>query len=516
MKKRAFNPMDTWQSMRENPLVGGAMSVGSFVPGVGGAIAAGDMVNNLYRGNLATAGLNAVQTAAGFVPGGKLVSHLASKGRLGNVASKVLPYVAPMAASPPTMLQHVGSLVPTIAAQGVDQYRASNRPAVQKAMRDQEATMREFNEWRQHKSALQNMSAQQPQAPQVKESAAPPTVGEMGGKLWGHAQTAMPYVYPAMYAGHMMPSYLKDDVGGMIRGVATGTGAGLGMTGGFMGGGLIGSALAQMLAAKYGKDPRMAANVGAGIGGTIGGLAGHWGSRRMTDQLIDDNGESPVNLRGLMRKYSSTLIKSSANKSESAHDKSRFEMRAKQIASQGGNIQEGRLPLSKKQMEQAMRGRRGKASAPKAEAPAASIDPAAAAMTGAAPGAPATGAGVKPVDVSSFKRKAEGGPSWHQRLTSEQTPSTRLGMGAFKPDAGLAGPETFAAPARGPIDYLRQMQNHPMYHSATRFATSPAGIATGVGALGIAGAGAYLMGRRKRNQEDAVATQEMALPGVNG
>src|SRR3974390_1837486 len=102
MRKDAFNPSETWDDLKANPITGTAMSIGSFLPISGGVIAGGDMFNNLYKGNYATAGLNAVQAAAGLLPGGdvgvrmggSLVSRLAGLGRAGRMAANAGPHIA--------------------------------------------------------------------------------------------------------------------------------------------------------------------------------------------------------------------------------------------------------------------------------------------------------------------------------------------------------------------------------------------------------------------------------------
>lgn len=152
-----LNPFDAWESASQNPVIGTAKSIGSYMPYASGVIGAGDALNNLYRGNYATAGVNAIQALAGFMPGrsGKgLAARLGSKGRLGAMAAKAVPYIAPLAVEHSTMYHHIGSMIPHVAAQTFDQSRQMNRPGYQKQMQEQERMMNDFQEWRHHRKSV--------------------------------------------------------------------------------------------------------------------------------------------------------------------------------------------------------------------------------------------------------------------------------------------------------------------------------------------------------------------------
>jgi len=294
MKKRALAEelAGGWEGLRQHPIAGTALGIGSFFPVAGSAISAGDMMQNLYRGNMASAGLNAVGVAAGMLPGGKVLTNLASKGRLGQAAAKAAPYLAPIPGKMPTIPQFFSAPLASAAASMADQSLQAERPTYQKQMREQERMMRDFNEWRQHKATLQALGQQ----PQVKEGQAP-TTADMAGRLWDITRGASPYLAAGIAGGHMLPSYYKDDMPGVMRGALTGGGAFGGTVGGFMGGGLGGASLGRLLAMRYGLNPSNAALVGGGIGGVLGGIGGHAAGRHAVGALMGNEEENPRQLK---------------------------------------------------------------------------------------------------------------------------------------------------------------------------------------------------------------------------
>lgn len=554
MDKQAFNAFDTWERASQHPILGTAKMVGSMFPGIGSAISAGDMLNNLYRGNLASAGLNLVGVGAGLLPGGKLVETLGKGGRLGQAAAKAAPYVSPLAMS----AEHAGKVTPYLtsalaqtSAGMLDQARQMKRPTYQKQMREQEQLMSDFADWRRHRQTLQQLSAQT--TPTIKEGEAPGLAGS-ARQLGGVARTVAPYMLAASLGGHVLPSYYQDDLPGMMQGAAIGASGTAGGLAGMVGGGLAGSALGKLLAA-HGVNPAIL----TGLGAVGGGLLGHRLGRSAATNLTTDTDTGRPSLKlgsaksaGLMdRDYMRDPIgkvKSLLSPGAPDFKTDPLGYAGHQVGRLGGAVGRGVDWLGQKATTLGDP-KAGKilggfskhiARHPVGYGTAAVAIPSLLAlryMTSSKPEEkqaakrkPTQGAKTPPrtTEAAESRRAVNrekltfgeqasqpGGPAAPSTPKPPEPGFERLGPFSKRklpsPDPGVLPPApalpapTAAAPVAAAPGMLSRLQLHPMMQGTSRFIGSPKGQAAILAMLATAGAGAYWAGRRRRQREDQEA-----------
>lgn len=540
MRKRAIveSLSGGWEGLRQHPITGTALSIGSFLPVAGSAISGGDMLQNLYKGNLASAGLNAIGVGAGMLPGGAMLTNLASKGRIGQMAAKAAPYLAPIPGQLPTIPQFFTTPLASAAAGMTDQSMRAGRPAYQKQVREQEKMMRDFNEWRQHKATLQAMGQQ----PQIKAGQAP-TTADMAKKLWDVAYGTSPYLAAATMGGHILPSYYKDDTAGMMRGVLTGGGATAGTIGGFMGGGLSGAALGRLLALRYGIDPSRAAHIGGGVGGVLGGILGHAGGRHAVGSFLNSE-DNPQQL-----KFGNHRSKLAASMPAFSADPVGYV--GHQAGRLGGAISGGVERFGHKATEWGdprtgkvignVAGFLGKY--PKSVGTAAITLPSLLALRAMTRGDPQPIAPAAPEEKQAAKEPQQRARAQSKRMLEQEgrarasvKPSTVVrprnpaGVGVAAPEAApslasvlewrvppqraeVPGTAALAAPEAMAPGAFASLKAHPTINRIGSFAASPKGQAAILGTLALGGAGAYWAGRRKRKEEDELTGQEVAQAG---
>lgn len=218
MRKRAFgvhDVADSYESATNNPFGLAANTIGSLHPVTAPFFNGAAAVHDLYRGNLASAGLNAI----GIIPGASLIRALGKGGRLGRAAAAAVPYVDLPAAihaageGTHTILPTVTSVFARTGAQAIDQSRAMNRPSVQKQMHDQmqeyQNMAQDANKWRQHMLTLQQMGQQQ--SPYESKQAMAKEARNINlsrirsDKIAGATSTAAPSAAPSTWGSTMKP-----------------------------------------------------------------------------------------------------------------------------------------------------------------------------------------------------------------------------------------------------------------------------------------------------------------------
>jgi hypothetical protein len=308
--------LDTYEAARNHPVGQIGSMAASFVPGATVPMGVADTVNDLHKGRIGSAIGNAALTAAGAVPGGRLLGQ--GLGRAGKWLHEAVRGGSTVGQQMGGMAIRTGT---QMAGGAVDQANELARPAVQKQMQDQQRDMSDFRDWQAQRYGQPKQAAQTetgsweiPLTTPPRPTRDVPSTNDVGRRALALGKKVLPYAATAAAGAHVLRPLLEGDTGDAAAGILTGAGGLAGGGVGMVGGSMAGSVLAKMLAKKLGKgfDPHTAGWGGALAGGMGGGLLGYtMGSDAM--RSLTRNALMPYGMGNYGRyKYSAFLAKVAA------------------------------------------------------------------------------------------------------------------------------------------------------------------------------------------------------------